>query len=88
MLDMRAAIADLCNEIGSSFQTKASIGDFIGALGAALEDGTAALYMGITSDTVYLEIRSQGRSSGTDDQSSGAASDQTGAGSDQPDKQE
>ena len=63
MLDMRAAIADLLNEIGTNYGTKESIGDFVGALGAALEAGTAALYMGITSDTVYIEIKEQGRSS-------------------------
>ena len=72
MLDMRAAIADLLNEIGTNYGTKDSIGDFVGALGAALEAGTAALYMGITSDTVYIEIKEQGRSSGV-------ASDPTGA---------
>ena len=72
MLDMRAAIADLLNEIGTNYGTKESIGDFVGALGAALEAGTAALYMGITSDTVYIEIQEQGRRSGV-------ASDQTGA---------
>lgn len=77
MLDMRAAIADLCNEIGTTYSTKESLGDFVGALGAALEDGTADLYIGITSDTVYIEIRSQHKSTGAASDPTGAADEQT-----------